>query len=179
MAKHVRKLSTAINDRVRASVHAAAEAGQDVVTTSAHAVQRVLHYDQLPNWMRIDPYIRHGYRPQSNSFCVCFWSIFHRHNESVNIWSHLVPALCHFALLLYLDVWISHSDIKVSRVDNYIFQLYIVCTAGCDILSAAYHGNNSHSEHISRHFLKFVSAYLQREKIIMLPDPGFYFILLL
>ena len=160
MAKHVRRLSTAVNDKVRASVHAAAEAGQEVITTSAHAVQRVLHYDQLPNWMRNDPYIRRGYRAESNSYCDSFWSIFHPHNEFVNIWSHLVPALCHLVLLLCLDFWISYSDIKVSRADSYIFQLYIACTTGCDILSAIYHGINSHSEHISRHFLKCVSANL-------------------
>lgn len=160
MAKHVRKLSTAINDTVRASVHAAAEAGQDVVATSAHAIQRVLHYDQLPNWMRNDPYIRHGYRAQMNSWYDCFWSIFYSHNESVNIWSHLVPAMCHLVLLLYLDFWISYNGIKISRVDSSIFQLYIACTAGCDILSAVYHGINSHSEDMARHFLKYVSANL-------------------
>ena len=157
MGTHSRKLSAAID----ASVHAASESGQDFVATSSNTIQNVLHYDQAPSWMKKDPYIKHGYRPQSNSFYDCFWSLFYSHNETFNIWSHLVPACCHLALLLVLDVWISHSDIKVSRADSAVFQLYILCTVGCDLLSALYHGINSHSEHISRHFLKCVSAFFE------------------
>lgn len=159
MSTHFERTSAGIKETVQESIHAAAEISQDVAIKSSNAIQNVLHYDQAPDWMRIDPYIKHGYRPQSNSFYDCFWSLFYSHNEFVNIWSHLVPACCHLALLLVLDVWISHSDVKVSRADSAIFQLYISCTVGCDLLSALYHGVNSHSEQISRQFLKCVSAF--------------------
>ena len=158
---HIRRLSATSRGKPQASAHAAAEVGQKVMTITTDAVQRVLHYDQLPNWMKTDPYIKRGYRPQSNSFHDCFWSLFYSHNELVNIWSHLVPAFCHLALLLGLDVWVFHGDNNVSSADSAIFQLYIICTAGCDLLSAVYHGTNSHSEHVSRHFLKFVSVFLE------------------
>ena len=154
MAKHARSLSTTITDNLQASAHVVAEAGQEVVTRSSNAIQHILHYDQLPEWMKADPNIKRGYRPQLNSFHSCFWSLFYRHNEFVNIWSHLLPALIYlvFSLGLYFQTF--HSYIKVPTADSAFFQVYVLCTAGCLFLSAFYHCTNSHSERISRYFLK-------------------------
>lgn len=104
--------------------------------------------------MKVDEYIKHGYRPELNSFTACFRSLFYVHNELVNTWSHLLPALFYLALLLGLDFWSLHSGVKVSTTDNAFFQVYIGATASCLILSAIYHGTNTHSESISRNFLK-------------------------
>lgn len=104
--------------------------------------------------MKIDPYIQNGYRPVLYSFKQCFWSLFYPHNELVNTWSHLLPALGYLALLLGLDFWSLHSGIKVSTADNAFFQVYIAATASCLFLSAVYHGTNTHSENVSRNFLK-------------------------
>ena len=154
MAKHARTLSESITHNIQVSTHAVAEAGQEAVTRSADAIQHILHYDQLPNWMKGDPHIRLGYRRQLGSFSDCFWSLFYLHNESVNIWSHLVPAICYLGLLLKLDVETIHIGIKIRAMDKAVFQLYVVCTVGCLLLSAIYHCTNSHSEYISRCFLK-------------------------
>ena len=54
MSKHIRRLSTTITSNIQASAHTIAEAGQEAVT---NAVQHILHYDQLPDWMKADPYI--------------------------------------------------------------------------------------------------------------------------
>lgn len=154
MAKHVRSLSATISNNIQASAHVIAEAGQEAVTRSSNAIQRILHYDQLPEWMQVDPYIRLGYRRQLNSFPDCFWSLFYLHNEFVNIWSHLLPAIVYLVFFLTLDFQTIHSGINVPTADIVIFQLYVLCTVGCLLLSAIYHCTNSHSEHISRYFLK-------------------------
>ena len=154
MTKHVRTLSESITNNIQVSAHAVAEAGQEAVTRSSNAIQHILHYDQLPKWMKNDSHIKLGYRRQLGSFRECFWSLFYLHNESVNIWSHLLPAICYMVLLLKLDVETIHSDIKIRAIDKAVFQLYVVCTVGCLLLSAIYHSTNSHSEHISRCFLK-------------------------
>ena len=52
MGTHSRRLSAAIEDTIRASVHAAAEAGLDLDTTSSNAIQNGQHYDQAPSWMK-------------------------------------------------------------------------------------------------------------------------------
>ncbi len=151
MSKHIRKLSMTISNNIQASAHTIAEASQEAVT---NAVQHILHYDQIPEWMKADPYIKRGYRCQLNSFYECFRSLFYLHNESVNIWSHLLPAFIYLVSLLGLDFCMLHSGIKVSAADSAIVQMYTVCTVGCLLLSATYHCINAHSEQMSRHFLK-------------------------
>ena len=161
MSKHIRSasitISTAISDNIQASAQVVAEAGQEAATRTVNAVQHVqhiLHYDNLPEWMKSDPYIKRGYRRQLNSFRDCFWSLFYLHNESVNIWSHLLPAIIYLACLLKLDLQTFHNGIKVPTTDMAIFQLYVIGTVGCLLLSAVYHCINSHSESVSRCFLK-------------------------
>ncbi len=103
---------------------------------------RILHFDDLPTWMQVDPYIRHGYRRQLNSFLACFWSLFYPHNELVNTWSHLLPACFFVAFLLAADLYYysavgggQRSKRKISVVDNLVVQLYTAGTAGCLFLS--------------------------------------------
>lgn len=52
MTRHVRALSATFTNSVQASAHAIAEAGQEAITNSTITIQRVLHYDQLPGWVR-------------------------------------------------------------------------------------------------------------------------------
>lgn len=155
MSKHVRALSATIADDLQ--VHTIAEVGQEVVASSTNAFRRICPFDELPDWMKIDFYIRRGYRRPTNSFFDCCLSLFQRHNEFVNMWSHLLPAIF-LVLVLGLDLWVFGEDLKISTMDKYVFQFYIGCTVCCLLLSAFYHCINSHSEQISRRFLKCVSA---------------------
>ena len=110
----------------------------DVVAhTSAERTVTFAHFDELPSWMRVDPYIRRGYRRPSNSLRACFWSLFYPHNELVNTWSHLVPALFFLALLLLADYPMLHSATNVARADNWALQIYVGGTAGCLFLSVS------------------------------------------
>ena len=158
MTKHVRNisLSESITNNIQASANTIAEAGQEAVTRSSNAIQHVLHYDQLPKWMKVDSYIRLGYRRQQGSFRDCFLSLFYFHNEFVNTWSHLLPAMIFsgFILLIYLGVETIYSGIKIRAMDEAVFLLYVVCTMACLLFSAIYHCTNSHSEYVSRCFLK-------------------------
>ena len=117
-------------DDIQASAHTIAEAGQEVIT---EIVQYIQHYDETPHWMRVDPYIRRGYRPEKNSFRDCFFSLFHIHNESVNIWSHLVPGLFYLMFSLGLCPRWLYSDINVPTADRFFYQVYILCTASCKL----------------------------------------------
>lgn len=129
------------------------EVCQEVVASSTNAFRRICPYDELPDWMKIDLYIRRGYRLPTNSFFDCLLSLCYPHNEFVNMWSHLLPAIF-LVLLLGLDLWVFGEDLKVPIMDKYVFQFYICCTVCCLLLSAFYHCINSHSEQISRRFLK-------------------------
>jgi len=102
---------------------------------TAKTLKHVLHWDELPMWMKVDPYIKQGYRKQLNSFSGCFWSLFYSHNEFVNIWSHLLPALTLSGFLLGVDPWVLHKGIEAPLMDNLIIQLYVMGTVGCLFLS--------------------------------------------
>lgn len=52
--------------------------------------------------MKKDPHIRRGYREELRNVWNCFLSLFYVHNEFVNIWSHLLPAIV-YAIILMKD----------------------------------------------------------------------------
>lgn len=60
-----------------------------VHTALSRASNKLLTYDELPFDWQENPYIRDGYR-FSGSLKDCAFSIFRMHNETMNIWSHLL-----------------------------------------------------------------------------------------
>lgn len=96
---------------------------------------RVIDISQTPGWMQWDPYIRHGYRTQLNSFPKCFWLLFYLHNESINTWSHILPGIYFLALLLAIDHWALQFPFQVPLPDLFAIQAYVAGTAGCLIFS--------------------------------------------
>lgn len=76
-----------------------AETAKDLVKTC-----RRLHnigFDALPDWGKDNEYVKQGYRPSTKSFQDCFKSVFRWHNETGNIWTHLIG----FAVLVALAVF--------------------------------------------------------------------------
>jgi hypothetical protein len=55
--------------------------------------------DELPDWHFRHRGLRYGYRYCASAF-VCAQSLFRLHNETINIWSHLLAALCTVPLTL-------------------------------------------------------------------------------
>jgi len=95
--------------------------------------------------MQADPLIKYGYRAESNSFLECFWSLFYFHNEFVNTWSHLLPAIFFLTLLLVTDYEILYGLVAVSWIDNLMIQVYIAGTAACLLLSVCLYLSLVHS----------------------------------
>jgi adiponectin receptor len=50
-------------------------------------------YEHAPSFMKDNEHITHGYRINFDSPKKILKSLFMVHNESVNIWSHFVPAI--------------------------------------------------------------------------------------
>ena len=57
-------------------------------------------HDEAPDYLQDNEYLTRGYRINHNSCCVTVKSLFTCHNESVNIWSHLIGALCFFGFFI-------------------------------------------------------------------------------
>ena len=62
------------------------------------------HYEQAPGYMKDNEGITHGYRINFNTPKKIIKSLFMVHNESVNIWSHFIPALLILSLLIYFMI---------------------------------------------------------------------------
>lgn len=72
----------------------------------------LLHFDGLDAWMKDNHYIKSHYRPMSQSYAKSLASVFGIHNETVNIWTHLVPGVVLGALLVVVSgAWYTHLDI--------------------------------------------------------------------
>jgi adiponectin receptor len=75
----------------------------------------LLSFKEMPEWFQQDnnQWILHGYRPISGSVRASFRSWWYLHNETVNIYSHLIPAV-----LFLLGEWhiLQHLSRKYARV---------------------------------------------------------------
>lgn len=56
----------------------------------------------VPDFLQDNEYIKSGYRVNHSSCCLATKSLFTCHNESVNVWSHLLGSLCFFGLFIGL-----------------------------------------------------------------------------
>lgn len=109
----------------------------------------LLSFDEIPVWLQDNNCIRSGYRPISHSAKRCFESWFYMHNESISIFTHLVPAI----LLLFAEAIIQplfevrYPDATIT--DRIVFSVFLTTATVCLGVSAGYHTLLNHSKHIS------------------------------
>lgn len=107
-------------------------------------------WTDLPAWMRDNHYIHSGYRPASNSYQKSAASIGHLHNESVNIWSHLLGALAAAITGGYFYTIIKPRFGLATNEDVMVFSCFFLGAVVCLGMSATYHTISNHSEVVAR-----------------------------
>ncbi|RDA82878.1 hypothetical protein CP532_0391 [Ophiocordyceps camponoti-leonardi (nom. inval.)] len=110
----------------------------------------LLLWDQLPAWRRDNAYILSGYRHSKPSYSHVLCSLTTLHNESVNIWSHLVGALLALAVGFYLYYVVHPRYQDATPRDVAVFACFFAGAAVCLGMSAAYHTILHHSEPVAR-----------------------------
>lgn len=73
---------------------------------STPLLKRLHYYHELDEWQQDNHFIKSGYVKQTNSYKECFKSLTYLHNESVNIYSHLLPLSISFWVILYYIILI-------------------------------------------------------------------------
>ncbi|RLV94385.1 ADIPOR-like receptor IZH2 [Spathaspora sp. JA1] len=115
-------------------------------------VLRKLHfYHELDDWQKDNHFIRSGYVKETSSYRECFKSLTYLHNESVNIYSHLIPSSIVFWAVLY------YINYQLTMYDNYLgvweklnfLQFASACTF-CLFMSSAFHTIKAHSHKVSK-----------------------------
>ncbi|KAI1372185.1 mPR-like GPCR protein [Hypoxylon crocopeplum] len=112
----------------------------------------LLSYDEIPDWYQDNPYILRGYRPVSPSARTCVTSWMYVHNETINIYTHLLPAVVLLVSgLAYVAARLSHR----SSSDAIIAATQLCSAVLCLGLSSAYHTFMCHSQRAEALWLRF------------------------
>jgi adiponectin receptor len=90
----------------------------------------------------INPFIRSGFRVMPvRSYRNCAKSVFCLHNETMNIWTHIVPSIIWF--IMSILVWVRPGWIFIgpgsSSYDRIIYTIHCIMSMICMLLSAMYH----------------------------------------
>ncbi|KAL7839580.1 hypothetical protein SRHO_G00262380 [Serrasalmus rhombeus] len=113
---------------------------------------RLYTYEQVPGFLRENPYVTDGYRAYLTSR-LCIKSLFILSNETVNIWSHLLGFFLFFSLGVY-DMVSVLPMVGASREDYVIYSIGLFCFQVCMLCSVGYHLFCCHrSEKTSRRWM--------------------------
>lgn len=117
---------------------------------AVRVVKKLLHWDDLPHWQRDNHHIHTGYRPASSSFLVSFQSLGYLHNETVNIYSHLLPGLIAVPAGYQLYRSLEPRYQTAAASDIAAFSCFFAGAAFCLGMSATFHTISNHSPVVAR-----------------------------
>ena len=75
-------------------------------------------YDEAPKFLQDNEFIKRGYLLNCNTIKKIFKSFFILHNETVNIWSHILGAFFFFSLIWYTIIFITNVKTQISNIRN-------------------------------------------------------------
>lgn len=117
-------------------------------------VVELLSYEELPEWYQDNEHIRTGYRPVSFSSRACFMSWMYLHNESFNIYSHLIASALYLSLQLVLSYLFYESFPNATTTDRAVFAFFLMTATVTFFLSSTFHTMMNHSMSLSHLFLR-------------------------
>ncbi|KAK0708115.1 hemolysin-III related-domain-containing protein [Lasiosphaeris hirsuta] len=109
----------------------------------------LLTWAEISPWQRDNEFILTGYRRATFSYFASAKSIFHIHNETANIWSHLLGALL-FVVLFGHFFFRSRLPDGLKIEDGLAVGTYFIGVVVCFVLSTVYHTFYDHSPHIHK-----------------------------
>lgn len=73
-------------------------------------------FNEAPEFLRDNNYIKKGYRINCNSLKKAAQSFFILHNESVNVWSHFIGAVTGLVLIAYTAIFITSYKTQIMGI---------------------------------------------------------------
>ncbi|KAJ3068428.1 Adiponectin receptor protein 1 [Podochytrium sp. JEL0797] len=128
-------------------------------------VHETLHIKQIPLWMFDNAYLLTGYRQEMGNYLDCFKSLFYVHNETGNIYSHMIGSglFIVWLIIMFLSsadlvqstVWLTRTtdileDIPLSWKDYAVVACFMVSAITCMGLSFLFHTCHCHSFEVSK-----------------------------
>jgi adiponectin receptor len=123
---------------------------QDLPPKTDSLWHTLVHWNDLPHWQQDNQYIHSGYRKASYSYSRSWKSILHWHNESVNIWTHLLPAALSLPFAAFLYKLLASRYQQATVADVIAMSCYFCGLAFCLGMSASFHTLSNHSPSVAR-----------------------------
>jgi adiponectin receptor len=133
-----------VRSRIRSAEKAVAKSVQETKE------KLLFLYHELPEWQQDNQFIVGGYVRETLSFKKSWQSLLYLHNETGNIYSHMIPSLVVFFSVIFLIEYILPQYPTTSFYDTtavWTFSMGIVLCLGT---SGLYHLLKSHSHHVSK-----------------------------
>lgn len=106
-------------------------------------------WHEIAPWQRDNAYITSGYRPASNSYAKSWASLFYIHNETVNIYTHLLGAVFFFVASYFLYGELRPRYETANREDLWVFGCFFAGAVACLGMSGTYHTISNHSHEVA------------------------------
>jgi adiponectin receptor len=135
-------------DTAKKAVSDAIEATKEVERTVEDKLTILWH--EINTWQQDNHYILSGYRPQSNSYRKSFKSLGYLHNESVNIYTHLLGAIAILISSIVLYQVLGSRWDTATREDVWVFSCFFLGATACLSMSATFHTISNHSHEVAR-----------------------------
>nr|KAJ3417708.1 hypothetical protein HK105_000897 [Polyrhizophydium stewartii] len=103
----------------------------------------------MPTWYTDNAFIYRGYRRITNSYRGCFLSLFYVHNESGNVYTHLVGVLLFLVLIPVFFFVLTPSVPTTSWHDAAVFCIFYAGAIACLGFSTTFHMCCCHSRSAS------------------------------
>lgn len=102
--------------------------------------QYLYMYEDIPDWYRDNEYIRDRYRGWNRPYSYYIKSIFKLHNETINIWTHLVGAIIFIcSLIVYNTVRFETLEPVYNTKNTIVTNIYMTTATLCFTLSTVMH----------------------------------------
>ncbi|KZM28356.1 integral component of membrane [Ascochyta rabiei] len=141
-------------DTAKSPASKAAEITKELGTKAENKAEQVKEkltylWHEIAPWQQDNHYITSGYRPQSNSYAKSWKSLFYIHNETVNIYTHLLGAV-----VFLITSYVLFSELKprydtATREDVYVFACFFAGAVACLGMSGTYHTIQNHSHEVA------------------------------
>ncbi|QFZ25441.1 putative ADIPOR-like receptor [Clavispora lusitaniae] len=113
--------------------------------------RRVYYYHELDPWQQDNHYIRSGYVKETASYKECIKSLTYLHNESVNVYSHLLPSIfSSIAVIVFINWRIEKYENDLGIWERLNFLQFGGAATFCLTSSALFHLFKSHSHKASK-----------------------------
>ncbi|KAL6874751.1 hemolysin-III protein [Trichoderma novae-zelandiae] len=112
---------------------------------------RTVTWQEIAEWQFDNKFILRGYRPAKADYLDIFTSLTFLHNETCNVYTHLVGALLLPLVAPVLLRFLAEPRFfNVSSMDYAMFAVYFWCAEICLVLSALYHLMQPHSHPVEQ-----------------------------